>query len=172
MNKEVLGKLERNFEGYVGTVILFAYTLLIGYTIFQRQTFGNPPQYTLSVTLYLFTWMTWLSAGWAIRHDSHFRFTLLREVLSRRANYVLRYLDLGSWIVFASIVTWYIIEIMQRRLATGREILGTPIPLWTAYLAVAVGMCIIIIRSLQKTVIIHRQYKNGEEITPTSKVDI
>ena len=116
--------------------------------------------------------MTWLAAGWVIRHESHFRFTLLREGLSRRANYVLRYLDLVSWIFFAAIVTWYIIEVLQRRRETGREILGTPIPLWTAYLAVAVGMMIIIVRALQKAILVHRRYKNGEDITPTSKVDI
>lgn len=172
MNDIVLRKLERNFEGYIGTIILLAYTVLIGYTIFQRQTFGDPPSYTLSVTLYLFTWMTWLAAGWAIRHDSHFRFTLLRGSLSRRANYALRYLDLVSWIFFAGIVTWYIIDVLQRRLESGREILGTPIPLWTAYLAVAVGMVIIILRALQKAVLVHRQYRNGEDIAPTSKVDI
>ena len=172
MNDTILRKLERNLEGYVGTILLLAYTLLIGYTIFQRQTFGDPPSYTLSVTLYLFTWMTWLAAGWAIRHDSHFRFTLLRERLSARANYLLRYVDMVAWVFFAGIITWYILEILQRRLESGREILGTPIPLWTAYLAVAVGMVLIILRSLQKLVLIRRQYKNGEDITPTSKVDI
>jgi TRAP-type C4-dicarboxylate transport system permease small subunit len=172
MNDTILRKLERNFEGYVGTIMLFAYTFLIGYTILSRSAPWDPPQYTLSVTLYLFTWMTWLAAGWAIRHDSHFRFTLLREGLSNRANYVLRYVDLVAWIFFASIVTWYLFEPLQRRFESGREILGTPLPLWTAYLAVAVGMIIIIIRSLQKAVLIHRQYKKGEDITPTSKVDI
>ena len=172
MNDTVLGKLERNFEGYVGTIMLFAYTLLIGYTIFQRQTFGDPPSYTLSVTLYLFTWMTWLAAGWAIRHDSHFRFTLLREQLSNRANYALRFVDIVAWVFFAGIITVYLLETLQLRLESGRQILGTPIPLWTAYLAVAVGMGLITLRSVQKGVLIHRQYKNGEDITPTSKVDI
>jgi TRAP-type C4-dicarboxylate transport system permease small subunit len=116
--------------------------------------------------------MTWLAAGWAIRHDSHFRFTLLREQLSARANYLLRYVDTVAWVFFAGIVTVYILEILQRRLESGREILGTPIPLWTAYLAVAVGMALIIVRSMQKVVLIRRQYENGEDITPTSKVDI
>lgn len=172
MTNPVLRKLERNFEGYIGTGMLFAYTLLIGYTIFQRQTFGDPPSYTLSVTLYLFTWMTWLAAGWAIRHDSHFRFTLLRERLPNRANYALRYLDIVAWVFFAGIITVYLFETLQLRFESGRQILGTPIPLWTAYLAVAVGMVLITIRSVQKAVLIRRQYKNGEDITPTSKVDI
>jgi len=172
MNTTLLRKLERNFEGYIGTIMLFAYTLLIGYTIFQRETFGDPPAYTLSVTLYLFTWMTWLAAGWAIRHDSHFRFTLLRERLSNRVNYALRYLDIVSWVFFAGIITVYLLETLQLRLESGRQILGTPIPLWTAYLAVAVGMALIALRSVQKAVLIRRQYKNGEDITPTSKVDI
>lgn len=172
MTHTTLQKLERNFEGYVGTIMLFAYTLLIGYTIFQRQTFGDPPSYTLSVTLYLFTWMTWLAAGWAIRHDSHFRFTLLRERLSNRVNYALRYLDIVAWIFFAGIITVYLLETLQLRLESGREILGTPIPLWTAYLAVAVGMGLIILRSLQKAVLLRRQYKNGDDVTPTSKVDL
>lgn len=172
MNDTVFGKLERNFEGYIGSIMLFAYTLLIGYTIFQRSTFGDPPAYTLSVTLYLFTWMTWLAAGWAIRHDSHFRFTLVRENLTNRVNYALRYLDIVAWIFFAGIVTLYLLEILRLRLESGRKILGTPIPLWTAYLAVAAGMVLIILRSLQKAMLIRRQYKNGEDITPTSKVDI
>lgn len=172
MNTTILRKLERNFEGYIGTSMLFAYTVLIGYTILSRSAPWDPPTYTLTVTLYLFTWMTWLAAGWAIRHDSHFRFTLLRESLSPQANYLLRYMDLVGWVFFATIVAWYIFETLQRRLESGREILGTPIPLWTAYLAVFVGMILIIVRALQRAILVRRQYKNGEDITPTSKVDI
>lgn len=172
MNQKLLSKLERNFEGYVGTGILLAYTFLIGYTIFQRQTFQNPPSFTLTVTLFLFTWMTWLTAGWAIRHESHFRFTLLRERLSNRTNYVLRYVDLAFWVFFAGVVARYAIPVLQRRLASGRSILGTPIPIWTAWLAIPVGMGLIIVRAIQKMVHIRRRYKNGEDVTPTSSVDI
>jgi TRAP-type C4-dicarboxylate transport system permease small subunit len=172
MDGTTLSKIERNLEGYVGTAMLFAYTFLIGYTILQRQTFQDPPAYTLSVTLYLFTWMTWLAAGWAIRHDSHFRFTLLREKLSNRANYLLRYLDIASWVLFAGIITWYAIDILQIRLASGRNILGTPIPLWTAYLAIPVGMGGIVVRAVQKAILIRRRYRNGEDVTPTSSVDL
>jgi TRAP-type C4-dicarboxylate transport system permease small subunit len=172
MNAPTWSKLEQNFEGYVATVMLIAYTLLISYTIFQRLTFQDPPQFTLSVTLFLFTWMTWLTAGWAIRHESHFRFTLLRSTVSDRANYLLRYLDLVAWVGFAGIITRYSIPLVLDRMEYGREILGTPIPLWTAYLAIPVGMGIVIVRAIQRFVQIRRAYEDGEDVTPTSSIEI
>ncbi|QHS15726.1 TRAP transporter small permease [Halopenitus persicus] len=167
---ETLGKLEENFEGYIAIVLISLYTLLIFYTVVQRVTFENPPSFTLNGTLFLFTWMVWVAAAWAIRHESHFRFSLARSKLSNRANYVLRYVDFLTWVSFAAIIGYYSIELVQRRLATGRPILGTPIPQWMAYLAIPVGMALIILRATQQIIIIKRKYESGEDVTPTSDI--
>ncbi|PSQ37564.1 hypothetical protein BRD05_00310 [Halobacteriales archaeon QS_9_70_65] len=169
-NDRTLAKLERNFEGYVAIVLIALYTLLIFYTVVQRVTFENPPSFTLNGTLFLFTWMVWVAAAWAIRHESHFRFSLARNNLSNRANYVLRYVDFATWVSFAAIVGYYSIELVRRRLATGRPVLGTPIPQWTAYLAIPVGMTLIVLRATQQILRIRRRYDNGEDVTPTSDI--
>jgi TRAP-type C4-dicarboxylate transport system permease small subunit len=163
-------RIEQNLEGYITVTLLFVYTFLIAYTVFQRSTFENPPSYTLSVTLLLFTWMTWLAAGWAIRFDSHFRFSLVRDKLSNRMNYLLRYVDFVSWVGFALVVGFYSLESVQARMESGRAILGTPIPLWVAYVAVPVGMAVIIVRATQQMVRLRRRYKDGDDITPTSDI--
>jgi TRAP-type C4-dicarboxylate transport system permease small subunit len=167
---EMLEKVEKNFEGYIAIVLISLYTLLIFYTVVQRITFQNPPSFTLNGTLFLFTWMVWIAAAWAIRHESHFRFSMARSKLSNRANYLLRYVDFVMWVSFAAIVGYYSIELVQRRLATGRPILGTPIPQWVAYLAIPVGMTLIIIRATQQIVMIKRKYDSGEDVTPTSDI--
>jgi len=169
-NNERLAKLEENFEGYVAIVLIALYTTLIFYTVVQRITFENPPSFTLNGTLFLFTWMVWVAAAWAIRHESHFRFSLARTRLSNKANYVLRYVDFVTWVSFAAIIGYYSIELVQRRVATGRPILGTPIPLWVAYLAIPVGMALIIVRATQQIIMIRRKYHSGEDVTPTSDI--
>lgn len=167
----LVGKVERNFEGYIATVILFVYTFLISYTILSRVVpFLSPPAMTLELTLALFTWMTWLAAAWAIRFESHFRFTLAREKLSNRANYLLRYFDAVLWIVTAGIILFFTIEITQTRMESGRIIFGTPIPLYVAYAAVPVGMALIVLRSTQQMIRVRRRYRNGEDITPDSSI--
>lgn len=163
-------KVEENFEGYIAISLIAVYTLLIFYTVIQRVTFQNPPSFTLNGTLFLFTWMVWVAAAWAIRYESHFRFSIVRSKLSKRANYLLRYVDFIMWVSFAAIVGFYSIELVQRRLATGRPILGTPIPQWIAYLAIPVGMALIIIRATQQIIIIKRKYNDGKSITPTSDI--
>jgi C4-dicarboxylate transporter DctQ subunit len=167
---EASRRIEQNLEGYITVTLLFLYTFLIAYTVFQRSTFENPPSYTLSITLLLFTWMTWLAAGWAIRFDSHFRFSLVRDNLSNRMNYLLRYVDFVSWVGFALVVGFYSLDSVQARMESGRAILGTPIPLWVAYVAVPVGMTVIIVRATQQIVRIRHRYKNDEDITPTSDI--
>ena len=165
------GKLERNFEGYVATALLFVYTVLIAYTILARQLpVVEPPTMTLDLTLAMFTWMTWLATAWAIRFESHFRFTLLRENLSNRANYALRYLDMLLWVATAGLVVFLTYEITVTRFESGRLIFGTPVPLWVAYAAVPVGMGLVLLRAVQQIVTIRRQYQNGEDITPTSSI--
>lgn len=168
--KNIISELEENLEGYVAIVLLVLYTSLVFYTVVQRLTFENPPSFTLNGTLFLFTWMIWIAATWAIRHDSHFRFSLIRQQLSNRVNYILRYVDLVFWVSFAVIIGYYSIELVQRRISTGRLILGTPIPLWVAYLAIPVGMAWIILRSIQQIGRIKRKYENEEDVTPTSDI--
>jgi TRAP-type C4-dicarboxylate transport system permease small subunit len=92
--------------------------------------------------------------------------------VSDRANYLLRYLDLVAWVGFAGIITRYSIPLVLDRMEYGREILGTPIPLWTAYLAIPVGMGIVIVRAIQRFVQIRRAYEDGEDVTPTSSIEI
>jgi len=166
----MLEKIEENFEGYIAIVLIALYTTLIFYTVVQRLTFESPPSFTLNGTLFLFTWMVWVAAAWAIRHESHFRFSLARDRLSNRANYVLRYVDFVTWVSFAAIIGYYSMELVQRRISTGRPILGTPIPLWVAYLAIPVGMTLIIIRATQQIIMIKRKYDSGEDVTPTSDI--
>lgn len=169
---EIIGrKLEENFEGYIAVILLLVYTFLIFYTVMQRMTFENPPTFTLEGTLFLFTWMIWLAAAWAIRHESHFRFSLIRDQLTNRQNYVLRYVDFVSWVGFAIIIGYYSLGILETRMASGRIIFGTPIPRWVGFLAIPVGMTLIIIRSVQQIFRIRRRYRNGENVAPTSDIN-
>jgi C4-dicarboxylate transporter DctQ subunit len=170
LRNEYLFELEKNFEGYIGILILAVYLFIQAVNIIQRWILGTQFSWALTVTLGLFTWMCWLTAAWAIRRGAHFRFTLFRSKLSNTTNYYLHYLDTLLWIIIASIISYTSIGILIKRINQGNTIIGTSIPRYLTYAAVPVGFLFILTRSIQKLYLIRKKYKNGENIIPDASI--
>lgn len=170
MQSNIMRDLNRNLEGYLSLVLLIVYTAVIAQDIFRRWFLGSQTNWGLEVTLMLFTWMTWLAASFAIQRESHFRFTLIRERLSQKLNYYLHYLDTFLWVAISSAIIYYSYFELVSRMATPRNILGTPIPSYVAYIAIPVGFVLILFRAIQKLYVIRKRFKNDENVKPDSSI--
>ncbi|WP_246989708.1 TRAP transporter small permease [Halorientalis marina] len=163
-------KLEKNFEGYLALILLIAYTAIIIYDITNRLLFGEQLLWGLTTILGLFSWVCWLSASMAIRSQSHFRFTLGRQKVSNKMNYLLYWVDTILWVVVIGSVAYFSINVLMGRVSTGVVISGTNFPRYLMYASVPVGTILMMVRAIQQIVHVTKEYKNDENITPDSSI--
>jgi TRAP-type C4-dicarboxylate transport system permease small subunit len=152
-----------NFEGYLAALLLFVYLCIILYDVISRN-FGEPPVWGQEVVLGMFIWLAWLSTAYAVRTNSHLRFTLVFERLSQRGVYAVYVVEWLLWVAFGGIIFWYSIEITANVLETGTTIVGLPVPVWLFRASIPVGFGLILIRVAQRAVITTRAFRAGDEI--------
>jgi TRAP-type C4-dicarboxylate transport system permease small subunit len=152
-----------NFEGYLAALLLFVYLCIILYDVGSRN-FGEPPVWGQEVVIGLFIWLAWLSTAYAIRTNSHLRFTLLFERLSQRGVYAVYVVEWLLWVAFAGVIFWYSIDITANVIETGTTVVGLPVPVWLFRASIPVGFGLILLRVAQRVVITTRAYRAGEEI--------
>ena len=163
--RKTLEKLEKNLEGYLSAVIMVIYTFVILLTIFSRYfTLGFAAAWVQEVVLGGFIWLAWLSVAYVMRHDDHLRFTLFRRNFSNRSQYGVYALEWIGWLIFAGVVFWFSLPILEQRIESGATITGTEFPKFLTYLAVPVGFGVILLRTIQQGVIVTRQYLAEGEI--------
>lgn len=152
-----------NFEGYLAALLLFVYLFIILYDVGTRN-FGRPPVWGQEVVLGLFIWLAWLSTAYAVRTNSHLRFTLLFERLPQRGVYAVYVVEWLLWVAFAGVIFWYSIDITANVMETGTTVVGLPIPVWLFRASIPVGFGLILLRVAQRAVITTRAFRAGEEI--------
>lgn len=152
-----------SFEGYLAALLLFVYLCIILYDVGSRNL-GRPPVWGQEVVLGMFIWLAWLSTSYAVRTNSHLRFTLLFERLSQRGVYAVYVVEWLLWVAFAGVIFWYSIEITANVFETGTTVVGLPIPVWLFRASIPVGFGLILLRVAQRAVITTRAFRAGEEI--------
>jgi TRAP-type C4-dicarboxylate transport system permease small subunit len=167
----LLRNVEANAEGYVAMGFLTVYAGIISFDVFQRLLSGNQSSWGLPVVLGLFTWMSWIAASWGVRKEAHFQFTLVRERLSRRTNYVLQYLDVVLWLLIMGVVFRFSVVELQTQMKTSRTIIATPIPNYFGYVAIPVGVGLLLVRVVQRIFIIRHKYHTGQSLEPESSIE-
>ena len=157
--------IEQNLEGYASTVLMLAYTAIILYTVVLR-TFGFQIQqlYIQEVVIGSFIWLGWLSVSYVIRTDGHLRFTYFSKDYSARRKYIVYVVEWVCWLVFAGVIFWYSLDVLQTQMGSGGRITGTNVPSYLLYLAIPVGFGMILLRVLQQAVIVTRKFRAGERL--------
>jgi TRAP-type C4-dicarboxylate transport system permease small subunit len=152
-----------NFEGYASAVILFSYLFIIVYGIVTRQL-GKAPVWGQDVVIGLFVWLAWLSTAYAVRTNSHLRFTLLFQKLSSRGVYIVYAVEWILWLVFAGIIFRFSIDPTLGAVEAGTTVVGLPLPVWLFRLSIPVGFALILIRVAQQAVLKTQAYRAGEDL--------
>lgn len=161
---------ERYFEALLSTVLLGLIFIIILSDIIRRTIFGTQLLGGFEIAIGLFIWIAWLTPALAVRHESHFRFTLLRKKMSRNTNMVMFVVEWALWLLVIGTIFWYSIPKYQDYMLSGRYLVGTPIQEHWIYLAIPFSTALILLRVVQNIYIKINQFRNGEEITPDADI--
>jgi TRAP-type C4-dicarboxylate transport system permease small subunit len=152
-----LAVLDRVTTRTENAVILTSYAtliLLIGVETIRRAITGQQAVWGPDVALYAFVWLSWFSMAKHGRYGTHLAFGELRARLPQAAQRGLELLDCLLWLVVGAIVIYTSYGIVQKQVAMGQTVFGTPIPVALASLAVPVGWAFCMGRIVQRGLLV------------------
>ena len=161
----MLKRIVANAEIYLATLLLIFYIILIATNTLLREVGLDRLPWGQEIVLGAFIWAVWLSAGYAIKTGEHLRFNGLISKASDRTVYVTQLLESVLWILFALVVFNFSSETLNFYISTGANITGTTIPEYVRRAAIPVGMLVVVMRTLERSVILTRAYRRGENMT-------
>lgn len=164
--------LERYFEGIVSLVLLGIIFIIIFSDIVRRTAGYGQTTGAFEVAIGLFIWMAWMTTSFALRHESHFRFTLFRLKMSNRQDLSIYVIEWFLWYMLVGLLFIQSIPEYQRFVISGRYLVGTPIQEHWMYLAIPVSMALLLLRITQNVYFKLSQYRRGEDIKPDAQIGV
>ncbi len=164
--------IERYFEALLSIIALTAIFTIILSDIIRRTIFGTQLLGGFEIAIGLFIWVAWLTTSLAVRHESHFRFTLLRKKMSPRMDMMMYIVEWALWLLVIGMIFWQSIPQYQRYVTSGRHLVGTPIAEQWVYFAIPFSMALILTRVVQNMYIKLNQYRHGENICPDADIGV
>jgi len=134
-------------------VILTSYTaliLIIGVETIRRAIISTQAVWGPEVALYAFIWLSWFSMAQHSRFGTHLAFSEVRRKLPEGGQRFLELLDCVFWLAVGMIIIVTSYGVVQKQIAMGQTVFGTPIPLAAASLAVPVGWGFSMMRIIQR----------------------
>lgn len=148
--KKVIQAIDEKLEEYLLVAILAFMVTIIFIQVIMRYAFQNSLSWSEEITRYLFVWICWLGAGYAVKHDKHITITVFRDKLPERIRIFVEYIALIMWIGFSIFMcgnSWRLAHkiLLQNQLAP-----ATQIPMAYAYAAIPVGFLVMSLRLIQQ----------------------
>lgn len=155
---KIVSFLDKHLEEVLLAILLSVMTLMIFMQIVFR-VFGWPLSWTEELGRYMFIWMIYLGAASAIRKRKHISVELLDLFLKDHGKFVLNIISNVIFMIFAAILTYYSIPVVQRVAAqlSPAVRLSMAIP----YSSVLVGSALMLIRLIQDTIARFRERKEA-----------
>lgn len=148
-----MARLDRMLTQLENGVILTSYStliLLIGVETIRRAIIGTQAVWGPEVALYAFVWLSWFSMAKHSRFGTHLAFSEVRLKFPESVQRFLELLDCVFWLAVGIIIIVTSYGVVQKQIAMGQTVFGTPIPLAAASLAVPVGWGFSMLRIVQR----------------------
>ncbi len=148
-----MARLDRLLTQLENGVILTSYStliLIIGVETIRRSITGSQEVWGPEVALYAFVWLSWFSMAKHSRFGTHLAFSEVRLKFPESVQRFLELLDCVFWLVVGIIIIVTSYSVVQKQIAMGQTVFGTPIPLAAASLAVPVGWGFSMLRIIQR----------------------
>ncbi|WP_456408138.1 TRAP transporter small permease [Thiolapillus sp.] len=143
------GKWLEVFEKTLITVGLGAATLLLFANVVARYLFHSGFTWVLELVQYLFAWVVLIGSAYGFKAGTHLGIDIVVEKFSPQNQKRIALLALGLCLLFVVLVFWYSIQYTLRIYEWGDLTLDLQIPQWIPYLAIPVGLGLMILHLLQ-----------------------
>ncbi len=147
--KKALCWLDRHFEEVLMAIFLCGIIIMMTTHVFFRYVMRAPLTWTEEATRYMFIWFVFMGFSYGIRNDAHIRVNII-EVLCPK---LIPILSLIQDVVGAAFVFYLLpaaVRSMQQLVVRGQTSAGLHLPMVFVYGALMLGLCLSVIRIIQK----------------------
>ena len=150
--KQTLYKIWDHLEEYVLVYSLMVSVALVFLQVVMRRVFNNSLSWSEELARYLYVWQTWLGVSYAARNGTHLRITMLKDRLPAKAQQILEILVVLVWMGFGIFVIYQGMGVVNTIASFGQKSSALKIPMQFCYMSIPVGMSLMCIRIVERTV--------------------
>ena len=150
--KQTLYKIWDHLEEYVLVYSLMVSVALVFVQVVMRRVFNNSLYWSEELARYLYVWQTWLGVSYAARNGTHLRITMLKDRLPAKAQQILEILVVLVWMGFGIFVIYQGMGVVGTIAGFGQKSSALKIPMQFCYMSIPVGMFLMCIRIVERTV--------------------
>jgi len=157
-----------NFEEYFCVWTMAIMTILIFIQVVMRYVFSNSLSWSEEMARFIFLWLSWIGASYAVKERGHFRVEMFADMIKGRARVLFEYMVLIVWFVFSFVLVWYGTKLLLFLYDTGQVSAAMQIPMTFPYASVPAGCALMCVRLVIE---IYKLHKNGmhKSATPVSE---
>ena len=145
----MLDRIIVKFEEVLITTGLAAATLLLFANVVARYLFDTGFTWVLEAVQYLFAWVVLIGTAYGVKSGAHLGIDILVEKFSVPNQRRIALLGLGLCLIFVTWVFYLSILYTQKIYQWGDLTLDLQIPQWIPYLAIPVGLGLMIFHFIQ-----------------------
>lgn len=133
-------------------------TILVFIQVVMRYVFSNSLSWSEEMARFIFLWLSWIGASYAVRERSHFRVEMFANMIKGRNRVCFEYFVLIVWFIFSFVLTWYGTEVLLFLYDTGQTSAAMDLPMTIPYASVPVGCGLMCARLIVE---MYKLHKNG-----------
>lgn len=135
-----------NFEEYFVVWSLAIMTVLVFMQVIMRYVFSNSLSWSEEMAKFIFLWLSWIGASYAVKERTHFRVEMFVNLAKGAARKYLEILILLIWFAFSFFLTWYGTLLVLFLIDTGQFSAAMELSMAWPYASVPVGGALMSIR--------------------------
>lgn len=154
--KKFFDKFEEKFL----VILMVIEVILVFLQILSRKIFKVSMPWSEELARYMFIWLVWVGASYATKERKHIVIDVLYERVSPKKQRIFKIISTIIWIVFLVFMSYISIKLTYSVYSGNQIAVGSGMPMWIAYLAIPVGVIMMLIRLIQN--IIYDKKHNNE----------
>ncbi|MPN28201.1 Sialic acid TRAP transporter permease protein SiaT [bioreactor metagenome] len=156
--------LNKHLEEYLILIFFSAMTLLILCQIVFRYVFSMPLAWTEELARYIFIWLIYIGASYAIVLNKHLKVEIILVLLNDKKKRYLSLLSNFFFMIFSVIIVYYGVLMVYTMLFVRKQ--NSPvlkIPMGIIYSAVPFCAFLMLIRIIQHSILLIKKGKKAEQ---------
>lgn len=142
----MIKKFIDNFEEYFCVWSLAIMTVLVFIQVIMRYVFQNSLSWSEELARYIFLWLSWIGASYAVKERSHFRVEMFADLFKGKTRKVFELFVLLTWFGFCLFLAYQGSLITRHLITRGQISAAMEIPMAWPYASVPVGSALMALR--------------------------
>ena len=137
-------------------------TILVFIQVVMRYVFSNSLSWSEELARFIFLWLSWIGASYAVKERTHFRVEMFIDMFKGKKRKQSEMVVLAIWFVFALIAAWLGTQVVLFLIESGQTSAAMEVPMSWVYASVPVGCALMSLRlGIEMWKIYNGEYPKG-----------